>query len=168
MPSATGIVADHFGRDRDRAIGMFTSIVPIGGILGPVLGAVFVTYWSWRGIFLINIPLGLLLLVLGSYVLPASNRCPGGRFDFLGISYLIVGLLGVMLAIGSLGGSVEPQEPVFWVPLTLGVSSIIAFVQHAAHAPAPFIPMRLLRGHGFAVVNLINFASGAATLGFGA
>ena len=44
MPSATGIVADHFGRHRDRAVGMFTSIFPIGGIVGPILGGVFVTY----------------------------------------------------------------------------------------------------------------------------
>lgn len=45
MPSATGIVAEHFGRGRDRAVGMFTSIVPIGGLVGPVLGGIFVTYW---------------------------------------------------------------------------------------------------------------------------
>src|SRR6202161_2012228 len=39
MPSATGIVADHFGDQRDRAVGLFTSIFPIGGIVGPVGGA---------------------------------------------------------------------------------------------------------------------------------
>src|SRR6202034_3560444 len=41
MPSATGIVADQFGPDRDRGIGLFTSIFPIGGIVGPVLGGLF-------------------------------------------------------------------------------------------------------------------------------
>src|SRR5580692_10537464 len=51
MPSATGIIAEIFGRDRDRAVGLFASIFPIGGIVGPVLGGLFVTYWSWRGIF---------------------------------------------------------------------------------------------------------------------
>ena len=40
MPSATGIVSDHFGRDRDRALGMFASIFPIGGIVGPILGGI--------------------------------------------------------------------------------------------------------------------------------
>src|SRR6201985_278861 len=52
MPSATGIVADHFGPERDRAVGLFTSILPVGGIIGPIVGGVFVSYWSWRGIFL--------------------------------------------------------------------------------------------------------------------
>src|ERR1035438_269164 len=42
MPSATGIVADHFGPERDRAVGLFTSILPVGGIIGPIVGGVFV------------------------------------------------------------------------------------------------------------------------------
>ena len=58
MPSATGIVADHFGADRDRAIGLFTSVFPIGGMVGPVVGSVIVSTWSWREIFLVNVPLG--------------------------------------------------------------------------------------------------------------
>ena len=66
MPSATGIVSDHFGRDRDRALGMFTSIFPIGGIVGPIIGGVFVAWWSWRGIFLVNVPIGIVLLVLAA------------------------------------------------------------------------------------------------------
>src|SRR6202000_1863355 len=62
MPSATGIVSDHFGEQRDRAVGMFTSIFPIGGIVGPILGGLFVNYWSWRGIFLVNVPVGIVLI----------------------------------------------------------------------------------------------------------
>ena len=63
MPSATGIVADQFGRRPRPRIGMFTSIFPIGGIVGPILGGIFVTYWSWRGIFLVNVPIGILLVL---------------------------------------------------------------------------------------------------------
>src|ERR1700742_4262420 len=72
MPSATGIVADHFGAERDRATGMFTSIFPIGGMIGPVLGGLFVTYWSWRGIFLVNVPIGVVLIALTARFIPAS------------------------------------------------------------------------------------------------
>ena len=56
MPSASGIVADHFGRDRDKALAMFTSIFPIGGIVGPVFGGLIAQDWSWRGIFFVNVP----------------------------------------------------------------------------------------------------------------
>jgi MFS family permease len=47
-PSAAGIVADHFGRNRDRAIGMFGTITASGQIVGPILGGLFVGYLSWR------------------------------------------------------------------------------------------------------------------------
>ena len=78
MPTATGIVADQFGPDRDRAIGLFTSIFPIGGIVGPVLGGVFVTYWSWRGIFLVNVPIGIVVLGAGARVRPAHRAADAG------------------------------------------------------------------------------------------
>src|ERR1700735_1077005 len=64
MPSATGIVSDHFGDQRDRAVGMFTPIFTVGGIVGPVLGGLFVSYWTWCGIFLINVPIGIILILL--------------------------------------------------------------------------------------------------------
>ncbi len=74
MPAATGIVSDQFGPDRDRAIGLFTSIFPIGGIVGPVLGGVFVTYWSWRGIFLVNVPIGIVLFGLALAFIPRHGE----------------------------------------------------------------------------------------------
>src|SRR6185436_17776404 len=58
MPLA-GRLGEQFGRERDRAIGMFTSIFPIGGILGPIIGSIIVTYWSWREIFIVNVPIGI-------------------------------------------------------------------------------------------------------------
>src|SRR5246127_4918604 len=88
MPSATGIVSDHFGEQRDRAVGMFTSIFPIGGIVGPILGGLFVSYWTWRGIFLVNVPIGIVLILLTSRFIPASALRPSSRIDLAGIGLL--------------------------------------------------------------------------------
>ncbi|HEY2273206.1 MAG TPA: DHA2 family efflux MFS transporter permease subunit [Jatrophihabitantaceae bacterium] len=164
MPSATGIVADQFGRDRDRAIGLFTSIFPIGGIVGPVLGGLFVTYWSWRGIFLVNVPIGAVLFVLALAFIPRTSRRVGGRVDLLGVGLLGIGLLATMFAISSLGADSSPVLVV--VPLLIGALALFAFVRHSGRAADPFIPLRLLRGRGFAVLNLINFMYGVAVLGF--
>ena len=79
VPSATGIVSDQFGHDRDRAIGMFTSIFPIGAIIGPIVGGVLVTYSSWRAIFLINLPLGVVMLALTAVLISRSPRRRTGR-----------------------------------------------------------------------------------------
>ena len=76
MPSASGIVADHFGRDRDKALAMFTSIFPIGGIVGPVFGGLIAQDWSWRGIFFVNVPIGTALVILAIKFLPKGIRRP--------------------------------------------------------------------------------------------
>ncbi len=169
MPSASGIVAEQFGPDRDRALGSFASIFPIGGIVGPVLGGLFVTYWSWRGIFLVNVPIGIVLIVLAAIFIPHSPRQPRTGADSVGIALMAAGLLGVMFAVSYLGAAGTSWLSVqFLVPVLIGSGALIGFVRHAGRARDPFIPLRLLRGHGFAIMNLINFFFGVAALGFGA
>ncbi len=169
LPSATGIVADHFGRNRDRALGMFTSIFPIGGIVGPILGGVFVTYWSWRGIFLVNVPIGIVLIILSMIFIPESKRRPSKKIDIYGVVLLGVLILSAMLGITFLGGGgTSILSPGFLVPEAIAIITLWLFVHHARHGSAPFIPMSLLRGRGFGVMNLINFLHGCTALGFGA
>jgi EmrB/QacA subfamily drug resistance transporter len=169
MPSATGIVSDHFGAERDRAVGMFTSIFPIGGMIGPVVGGLFVTYWSWRGIFLVNVPIGLLLIVLTAKFIPASKTRPASRIDIHGIM-LLAGLIATaMFGITYLGsGAVPLYSPVFLGSEAAAAVMLILFLRHSRRDPAPFVPYRLLRGRGFGVINMINYVYGAAALGFSA
>jgi len=169
MPTATGIVAEQFGRDRDRAIGMFTSIFPIGGIIGPIIGGIIVTYWSWREIFVVNVPIGLLLIVLALRFIPSSAPKAAARMDGTGAILLALTMLFGMYGISSLGGSgAEPTDPQFIAPMAIAVVLGVVFVRHANRHVAPFIPLNLLRGRGFGAMNTINFLFGAAMLGFGA
>jgi EmrB/QacA subfamily drug resistance transporter len=169
LPSATGIVADHFGRNRDRALGMFTSIFPAGAIVGPILGGIFVTGWSWRAIFLVNVPIGVVLLLLAVVFIPRGERRAVARFDIVGVALLGVLLLSSMFGIAYLGGAdVGLSSPGFILPESIAVVALVAFLAHTRLARSPFIPMRLLRGRGFGVMNLINFLYGAAALGFAA
>jgi EmrB/QacA subfamily drug resistance transporter len=169
MPSATGIVSDHFGAERDRAVGMFTSIFPIGGMIGPVVGGLFVTYWSWRGIFLVNVPIGLVLIVLTAKFIPASKTRPASRIDIHGIM-LLAGLIATaMFGITYLGsGAVPLYSPVFLGSEAVAAVILILFLRHSRRDPAPFVPYRFLRGRGFGVINMINYVYGAAALGFSA
>jgi EmrB/QacA subfamily drug resistance transporter len=169
MPSATGIVADHFGRERDRALGMFTSILPIGGIVGPIVGGVFVAFWSWRGIFLVNVPVGIVLIVLAAKFLPAGVPGVSSRVDLRGVALLGALVFASMFGITYLGsGTVSLLSPVFLGCEVIAVVAVVFFVRHAKHHEAPFIPFELMRGRGFGVMNLINLCYGAAALGFGA
>ncbi|AYG02433.1 MFS transporter [Gryllotalpicola protaetiae] len=168
MPAASGIVSDHFGRNRDRALGMFTSIFPIGGVVGPILGGIFVTYWSWRGIFLVNVPIGIALVLLGAAFFPATQGHRGGRLDFVGTLTMAATILSAMIGIAVLGDGVAWHSPGVLVPEALAVVFGWLFVRHTRRAPAPFISLHLLVGRGFGVMNVINFLYGAAAIGFGA
>ena len=177
MPSATGIVAQMFGPDRDRALGLFSSIFPIGGIIGPVLGGLFVTYWTWRGIFLVNVPVGVTLLILGLIFIPASVRQRDQHLDVRGVLLLGATLLPAMLGIAYLGTATRgagvvthtsPLSPEFLVPELVAAMALVAFVRHSARAENPFISIRFLTGSGFGIMNLLNFLFGSAALGFAA
>ncbi len=167
MPSATGIVSEIFGAERDRAVGLFSSIFPIGGIIGPVLGGLFVTYWSWRVIFLVNVPVGIVLLVLGTICIPRIARRPDRHLDVRGVVLLGSTLLAAMLGIAYLGGGgSKAASPAFLVPEAVAVVTAVMFLRHTARAPSPFISLRFLVGPGFGIMNVLNFLYGAAVLGF--
>jgi MFS family permease len=171
VPSATGIVSDQFGHDRDRAIGMFTSIFPIGAIIGPIVGGVLVTYSSWRAIFLINLPLGVVMLALAAVLIVRSPHPDhAGRVDVPGIALLSGLLLATMTAI-ALAGTPLPGGARLTALAAGAVIAVVLgrqFLTHARRDPSAVIPWRLLRGRAFGLMNTINLLYGAAALGFGA
>jgi EmrB/QacA subfamily drug resistance transporter len=169
MPTASGIVADQYGRSRDRALGLFSSIFPIGSAVGPILGGIFVTYWSWRAIFLVNVPIGLIVALLTMRFVP-SNAPTGQRsLDVRGIALFGGLILSAMFGVTSLGsGHTSVLDPEFIGFELLAVVLGVAFLRHIGRAEHPFVRPRLLYGQGFAVINSINFLYGAGALGFGA
>src|SRR5205807_6193488 len=99
LPSAAGIVAREFPINRDRMIGLFSSIFPLGGIIGPNLGGFIVEHWSWREVFLINVPTGIVVLLIlirqARHVEPTTERridIPGALLFAAAITSLLAGL----------------------------------------------------------------------------
>jgi EmrB/QacA subfamily drug resistance transporter len=167
MPSASGIVSESFGKDRDRAIGMFTSIFPLGALIGPVLGGIITQDWSWRGIFLINIPIGVLLVILGLRILPGSAPRVAKRPDFAGTALLGVLLVSAMYGITTLGSGKESIISIpFLVPEAIAVIFAVLLSRQMRAAENPIIPIRLLRERHFATMNLIALLYGGTALGF--
>lgn len=169
MPSATGIVAERFGRDRDRGIGLFTSIYPLGGLVGPVIGAVVIQHFTWRAIFLINVPIGLVLALLGLAFLPSSVRVSAGRPDMVAVGLLAGTLLLTMYGV-SLLGSGHQANIVLRVILAECAGGLMGygFARRAQRADQPIIPIGLLRQRHFATLNLISLLYGGCTIACGA
>jgi MFS family permease len=167
-PSATGIVVDHFGTARDKALGLFGSIFPIGAAIGPILGGVLIAAWSWRGIFLVNVPIGTLLVALSfryvpRYVVDRGRRA--GRVDLTGVALLGVGVLASMIGTVRLGDAGGVYSASFAAPEAVAVLMLGLFVRHIRRHADPLISLRLLAGRGFGAVNLINFLYGGAVTG---
>jgi EmrB/QacA subfamily drug resistance transporter len=167
MPAASGMVMDIFGDHRQRALGLFSSIFPLGALVGPIVGGIIITSWSWRGIFLVNVPIGAAFTLLAWKYLPSSGR-RGGRPDVLGALFMGGGLLGLMLAITDLGNrNAGAASPTVAIPFALAVLFGWAFLYRCAHATDPLIPLRLLKGRVFAATNAINVVWGGCAIGFG-
>jgi EmrB/QacA subfamily drug resistance transporter len=164
MPSTMGVVSDLFTRERDRALGLVSSFFPLGALLGPTLGGFIVTYFSWREIFFVNVPVGAALLVLLSVMLPAGRRVAGAGVDFLGAVLMGGTLLSLMFGINQFGDS-GLRSPLPWSLLVLGSLLATGFVLQQRRAAEPILPTALLRRPAFAVINGINVLYGAAAFG---
>ncbi len=102
LPSATGIVSDLFPENRQRYIGLLTSVFPIGGIIGPNLGGWIVERYSWRYIFYINVPIGIVLLVVGWLFLRTTRPVGRLRIDYRAAAIFMGGIFSMMLGLNSI------------------------------------------------------------------
>jgi len=168
-PSATGIVVDHFGDQRDRAVSLFGSIFPIGAMIGPVFGGLFVTYWSWRSVFFVNVPIGIVVIALAWRYVPhdrpkaRQERVP---MDAFGMALLGVGMFAGMLAVSYLGEpDADPSSISFVAPALVAIAALWRFLHHVERTAHPFIAPRLIHGRGFGAVNLVNTLFGGITTG---
>jgi EmrB/QacA subfamily drug resistance transporter len=166
QPSAAGIVAAHFGKNRDRAIGLFGTVAAGGQVVGPVIGGILVGYLSWRWIFFVNVPIGIVLLWAVTRVVPESRLDIKGRTDVRGLVLLAGFVFAATFGITQIGNrGTTFTDPTFLVPMLAGLALLAMFVFHTLYSAEPFIPPRLLKAKGFAVMNIQNMGWGG--MGFG-
>jgi EmrB/QacA subfamily drug resistance transporter len=166
QPSSAGIVSDNFGRNRDRVLGLFGTITAAGQVTGPVLGGLFVAYLSWRWIFFVNVPIGIVLIALIYKFIPPSVRRETSRVDVKGAVLFASFIVASIFGISELGiGHASPLAPMVLVPESCAALLFYCFARHLSHVEDSFIPLRLLRAKGFAAVNGISILWGVC--GFG-
>src|SRR5208283_5098458 len=128
LPTASGIVSDYFPENRERVIGLFSSIFPIGGIIGPNLGGWIVSRFSWRYIFYINLPIGVAVIGAILMLLQHSRTLSRPRTDFAGALFMSGGILFLMLGLSLIAESLEARSlffvGVFWA---FSLSSLFLF-----------------------------------------
>lgn len=166
MVVAMTVVADVIPpRQRGKIQGIFGAVFGVATVVGPLLGGFIVEHLSWRWIFLINLPLGILaLVVIGIALKPKPDRV-AHKIDYMGFVLLTAALSSFVLAT-SLGGNTFPWFSVEIIGLVvLAVLALAAFIWVEARAAEPVLPLQLFRNRTFVITNAVGFLVGMAMFG---
>lgn len=131
-------------RERGRYQGYFSSMYAVASVAGPVLGGFMTEYLSWRWVFLINIPLGLVSWFIAYRTLiglPIPQRKP--IIDYTGTLLMIVGLTSLLLGITFIGQGLSWRDDQVLGLFAVALVDLVLFVWHERRTPEPLLPMHL-------------------------
>ncbi len=166
MVGAQTIIGDVVSpRERGRYMGLFGAMFGVATVIGPLIGGLCVTYLSWRWVFYINLPLGILALFVTGAVLPGHLRRVRHTIDYLG-SLLLAGSATSLIIFASLGGVSWAWTSVPSIlTAVLGVVLAMGFLLAEHWAVEPVIPLKLFRITVFNAASAIGFVMGFAMFG---
>jgi EmrB/QacA subfamily drug resistance transporter len=148
VPGSLALISANFSqKERGRAIGTWSGFTLITAAIGPVLGGWFTEHGSWRWVFFINVPIGLMVLLLTLWKVPESRAgnhsqrfdWPGGLLAVLGFGGLVLALIESMPSAGA-----------------VGAIALIALLYWEARSSSPMVPLRLFRSRNFSGANLLT------------
>jgi EmrB/QacA subfamily drug resistance transporter len=165
MVGAQAIIADIVPpRDRGRYMGLIGSVFAISSVAGPLLGG-FLTSISWRWIFYVNVPIGVVAVVIVTTRLHLHTPHRQHRIDYLGAA-LLSGGVGALILLATWGGTQYAWGSNEIIGLGIvGVALLAAFVWQERRAAEPLLPLQLFRSPIFSVANTMGFTIGMAMFG---
>jgi EmrB/QacA subfamily drug resistance transporter len=166
LPAATAIVAEEFPKTRQQSIGFFSSIFPIGQILGPNLGGWLVTAFGWRSTFWMSVPLGVIVLIVSLLLLRKTTPESDSKLDLTGAGMLCGFVSSIMVGISLMGNN---QGSILWWGVgscfAFAIILLLFFLKRQPNIKDPIIDVQVLREKQFVATNVYNFFYGIAVLG---
>ncbi|WP_402468358.1 MDR family MFS transporter [Isoptericola aurantiacus] len=166
MVLSQAIVGDVVSpRERGRYQGIFGAVFGVSSVAGPLLGGWFVDNLSWQWVFYINVPLGVVALIVVAAVLPSITNDSRPRIDYAGILLLALISTAIVL-VTSLGGSTWGWDSVqVYSMITAAVLGVVALVLVERRVSEPVLPLHLFRNRVFSVAAVVGFVVGFAMFG---
>src|ERR1051326_6176625 len=170
MPSVIGLIADEYRRHRAQAIGLISSIMPIGSIIGPNLGGFLLENWSWRALFFINIPIGVVLVLGFFFFMPrTADGVSRARLhvDATGLVQFVGAIVSLMYGMTLIAdGPTQASNPLISGLFAASAVLALAFVRHVQRTPDAIMEFRLLARRPFLPAHAYHFLFGAVPMGF--
>jgi EmrB/QacA subfamily drug resistance transporter len=152
-------------RERGRFQAMIGGMMPIAFVGGPLLGGFLTEHLSWRWTFYVNLPLGVVALLVTGIGMRLPRQRIQAKIDYLGAVLLGIAVVSVTL-VASWGGTQYAWGSTQIISLSVaGVAGLLAFLYAEAHVAEPLLPLRLFRDRNFTVAQLLGFLVGAAMFG---
>lgn len=166
-PSALSLITTTFaeGGERNRALGIFSSMAAIGFTTGVILGGILTSSLSWHWVFFVNVPIGAIAIITGFLVIPDSPEKQQKRgFDVTGAVLVTSSLLIIVYAITQIS---VPGESFIEVIILVLLSAVLAasFIFVERRASVPLVPLDIFRRRTIVVSDLIMFLAFGANAG---
>lgn len=167
IPSSLSIALQEFPRERrSLAVGAWGGVAAIAGASGPPVGAALIELWSWRLVFIVVIPIGVAIVVVGSRILRDPPRtASSGRLDIISgpLASIAVGLVIVALLQSPIWGWDDPRVvgSLLMAPLLIGL-----LLWRSATHPTPLIDLSLFANRRFVLASATTTGYNAATAGY--
>src|SRR6476661_5838919 len=155
MPATLSLLTNIFrdSRERGRAIGVWAAVAGGGGAIGPVIGGLLLQHFWWGSVFLVNVPVCIVALISGYFLLPQSRDPDAPRLDPVGALLSIVGLVLLLWAI--IEAPTEGwSDPTVVVSFVLGVLVVAGFVAWELHSDHPMLDVRFFENRRFTAANI--------------
>jgi len=169
-PAALSLITTTFpeGPRRNRAMGVYAAMSIGGAAVGLLAGGILTTYASWRWVFFVNVPIGIIVALMAPRALPDSKGHPG-RFDLPGAITASLGLAALVYGLSN--AATTPNGVSHWgdtkvvISLAASVVLLASFVLIEARSKHALLPLRILRNRDRSAANLIMLCVGTAMFG---
>jgi EmrB/QacA subfamily drug resistance transporter len=166
MANGMAIIGDLFEpRERGRYQGLMGAVFGLASVFGPILGGWLTDAASWRWIFYINVPVGIVALAVLMLVMPKPEMGQQHRVDWWGATALAVGLVPLLLALNWGGSKYDWGSTMIIGLFAAAAFALFAFVFRELRASEPILDVRLFKDRGFSASMAVLFLSGVGMFG---